>query len=248
VPNELGDAQKEFLIQLNSERLARVEQGLERNWIVQLVLAGVGLALVFNVGDLPKFLSRYVSQENYNLRPVAAILLAILLYYFMKLGHLLTRFIETRKLNDQLLDDYFGGKKKRSLEALRATESFFEVFYAPDTFGRPLVAAYYLISAMTISTGQAAAMYLILKAYGFNFWSVAAVVLAVVIMGLLYAGFWGSKRKHPGTTRVVIGCSVMTVVLFAVFFAYSTPYNPQEKHALVKTSGSTVEPKKEKAN
>jgi hypothetical protein len=216
VINALGATQKEFLIQLNSERLARVEQRLERNWMVQLVLAGVGIALVFDIGDLPKFLSRYISQQEYNLRPVATILLAILLYYFMKLGHLLTTFIETRKLNDWLLDEYLGASK-RDLEALRATESFFEIYYAPDEFGKPLVAAYYLISVITISTGQAAALYLIFKAYGVNFGSLAAVSLAVLAMGLLYIGFWGSKRKHPGTTAMVIACCVMTVLLFVVF-------------------------------
>jgi uncharacterized protein Usg len=216
ITNALDATQKEFLIQLNSERLVRVEQGLERNWMVQLVLAGVGLALVFDIGDLPKFLSRYVSQQEYNLRPVATILLAILLYYLMKLGHLLTTFIETRRLSDWLLDEYLG-PSKRNLEALRATESFFEVYYAPNEFGRPLVTAYYLTSAITISTGQAAALYLILKAYGINLWSLVAVSLAVVVMGLLYGGFWGSKRKHPGTTAMVIACCLMTVLLFIVF-------------------------------
>ena len=216
-PNAPGGPQKEeFLIQLNSERLARVEQGLERNWTVQLVLAGVGLALVFDIGDLPKFLSRYVSQQEYSLRPVAAILLVILLYYFMRLGHLLTRFIETRKLHDRLLDEYLG-ERKRDLEGLRATTSIFEVFYAPHAFARPLRAAYYLTSALTISTGQAAVLYLIFKAYGTNPWSVAAVVLALAAMGVCYWGFWRSKRTHPGTTPLVAACAVMGVLLFVVF-------------------------------
>jgi|SRR5215213_1301103 len=225
VTNALGEAQKEFLIQLNSERLERVEHGLERNWIVQLVLAGVGLALVFDIGDLPRFLSRYLSQQEYNLRPVAAILLAILLYYLMKLGRLLARFIDTKKLNDRLLDEYLGDRR-RDLEALRASEGFFEFFYAPDAFGRPLVAAYYIVSAITISTGQAAALYLILKAYGINFWSLAAVALALVVMVLLYIGFWQSKRKHPGTTRMLIACFVMTGLLFFVFIVCA----PREAH------------------
>jgi hypothetical protein len=212
----LSVTQQEFLIQLNSERLARVGLGLERNWMVQFVLAGVGLVLVFDIGDLPKVLSHYLIQQEYNPRPVAAILLAILLYYFMKLGRLLSTFIETRKLNDRLLDEYLG-ERKRDLEALRANENFFEFFYAPDTFDRPMVAAYYLISALTISTGQAAALYLVLKAYGINFWSLAIVSLAVLAMVLLYIGFWGSKRKHPGTTAMVIACCVMTVLLFLVF-------------------------------
>jgi MFS family permease len=211
-----GVPRQEFLIQLNSERLAHVEQGLERNWIVQLVLAGVGLALVFDIGDLPKFLSRFMSQQEYSLRSVAAILLVILLYYFMKLGHLLTRFIEARKLHDRLLDEYLG-ERKRDLEGLRPTTSVFEVFYAPHVFARPLRVAYYLSSALAISTGQAAVLYLIFKAYGLNPGSVAVVVVALAAMGVCYWGFWLSKRTHPGTTALVAACAVMAVLLFVVF-------------------------------
>jgi hypothetical protein len=233
VTNELGASQQEFLIRLSSERLARVEQALERNWVVQLILAGVGLALVFDIGDLPKLLSRYfLSQQDYNLRPVAAIFLAILLYYFMKLGQLLTRFIENRQLNDWLLEGYLG-EKKGALEALRVTESFFEVFYAPQAFRKPLVVAYYIISTITISTGQAASLYLMFKAYGRDPWSVAVMFLAVVIMTLLYLGFWGSKKKHPGTTKVVLACGGMTILLFIVFLAYAPP--PKEDPLLTHT-------------
>ena len=146
------------------------------------------------------------------------IFLAILLYYFMKLGHLLTRFIETRRLNDRLLEEYLADRKD-ILEALRVTESFFEVFYAPHTFKKPLVAAYYIISVITISAGQSASLYLMFEAYGRDPWSLVVMVLAVVIMVLLYIGFWGSKKDHPGTTRVVIACGAMTIVLFVVFLA-----------------------------
>lgn len=214
-------AQKEFLLGLSSERLVRVEQALERNWTVQLILAGVGLALVFEIGDLPRFLSKYVSQDVYNLRPVATILLALLLYYFMKFGHLLTAFIEARQLNDSLLHEYLGAtSRKETMKALRETTSFFEGFYSEDAFGGrgPLIAAYYLTSAVVISTGQAAALFLILKAYGANPWSIATISLSAIAIGLLYREFWRSKKNHPGTTTMVVACTLMAVVLFIVFY------------------------------
>jgi hypothetical protein len=91
----------------------------------------------------------------------------------------------------------------RQHDDLLGLVSFFEVFYAPAAFDKPLPAAFYLTSVMTLSTSQASALALILKAYGRSSWPVATVALAVVAMGLLYWGFWRSKRSHVGTTAIV---------------------------------------------
>jgi hypothetical protein len=214
-------AQKEFLVGLSSERLAHVAQALERNWTVQLILAGVGFALVFEIGDLPRFLSKYVSQDEYNLRPVATMLPAILLYYFMKFGHLLTTFIEARQLNDLLLLEYLGDSKQAP-KSLLETTSFFEVYYSTASFTGPLIAAYYVTCALVVSTGQAAALFLILKAYGANVWSMSAVALAAIALGLLYREFWRSKRGHPGTTAMAVTCPLAALLLFVVFCVFAS--------------------------
>jgi hypothetical protein len=92
-----GQPRVEFLIGLAYKELADVTKALERNWIVHLILAGIGIALVFDVGDLPKFLSKYMSQDTYDLKPAAAIILAVLLYYFARFGQLLSAFVESRQ-------------------------------------------------------------------------------------------------------------------------------------------------------
>ena len=216
---ERETAEKEFLLGLSSERLTRVEHALDRNWTVQLVLAGVGIALVFDVGDLPRFLSRYAMQQEYDLRPVAAVLIAVQLYHFMKLGHLLTAFVEARRLNQDLLDEYLANSSsgERS-KKLGETTSFFEGYYSPDAFGRgPLRVAYYLTAVVTVSTGQATALFLVLKAYGVNVWSVSVVALSAVAMGILYGGFWRSKRNHPGTTAIAMASALGALLLLLAF-------------------------------
>jgi hypothetical protein len=213
----------EFLIGLANKEVADVTKALERNWTVHLILAGVGVALVFDVGGLPKFLSKYVSQDSYDLKPAATIILAVLVYHFARFGQLLSAFVESRRLVDTLLERYVGAPLQTdTFKPLRETTSYFEGYYSASAFGGrggPVMTLYYLASGAVIATGQAAALALIIKAYGLNRWSVGAIAIAAVIMGVLYWGFWRSKKEQPGTKLLLLASVISATILF---FAFTT--------------------------
>jgi hypothetical protein len=219
------ESKREFLLGLSAAKLAKLEKALEINWIVQLALAAVGVALVFDIGDIPRALARYLSQEQYNLKPVAVIILALLLYFFMKFGHLLKMFLEARELHDHLMLGYVGSEiDGKSLAPLRETISFFEGYYSPQLFGGrgPLIFVYYIVSPLVISLSQAAALFLIIRAYGLNAVSSISITVSGIALLLLYWEFWKAKRNHPQTTRMVVSCIVLVfvwLVLFAVLTA-----------------------------
>jgi hypothetical protein len=215
----------EFLLGLSTEKLAKLENALENNWIVQLALAVGGLALIFDIGDFPRLAAKYLGQEKYSLKPVAAVAPALLLYFFMKFGHLLTAFLEARELHDHLLLRFIGSDfEGRSLSALRETTSFFEGYYSAKLFGGqgPLIFVYYAFSSVTMSIGQAAVLFLIVQAYGLTLWSSVAVAGCGIAILLLYREFWRAKKQHPQTTRMVVGCLVL-LVSWLVLFALQVP-------------------------
>src|ERR1700724_3302129 len=105
---EESDRKIEFLLKLTSDKVEKLEGALEKNWIAHLILAGVGLALVLNIGNLPGLLANYFLRGGYDKKAGATIILAALLYYFMKLGHLLTAFVDVSQLQASLSKDYLG--------------------------------------------------------------------------------------------------------------------------------------------
>ena len=102
------DARTEYLLKLTSDRVNGLESALEKNWIAHLVLAATGLTLVFHIGSFRDLLSNYFIHGGYDQKVIAAVDLALLLYYFMKLGHLLTLYVEGYELQKQLLEGYLG--------------------------------------------------------------------------------------------------------------------------------------------
>lgn len=215
----------EFLLELSSAKVEKLEKALEKNWIAHLILAGIGLALVFDIGDLPTFFARYFSQDQYNIRPGAVIILPIVLYYFMKFGHLLTSFIVARRLHDGMLRTYLGEQfENKDSRSLHETTSFFEVFYSTHSFAAPVVIAYFVVTPAVISVAQAAALFLVLQGYGCNAWSIGVLVLSGIVLLILYGAFWKSQKDHPGTTAVVVG-SVALVIAWLIIFAALSP-NP----------------------
>jgi hypothetical protein len=211
----------EFLLELSSAKVEKLEKALERNWIAHLILAGIGLAFVFDVGDVPRSFAKYFSQDQYNIRLAAVLIPPILLYHFMKLGHLLTSFIQARTLHDELLNAYLSDTSdKEKFRPLRETSSFFEVFYSTRAFGgpSPVVFAYFAVTPAVIAAAQAAALFLILQAYGYTAWSIGVVGLCAVVLIILYWAFWVSQRNHPHSTKVVIGC-ILLVIAWLILFA-----------------------------
>lgn len=236
-----------FLLGLSNKRLSDVTKALERNWTIQLILAGIGVALVFDIGDLPKFLSRYASQDAYDLKPAAAIILAVLLYHFMKFGHLLTAFVESHRLTDSLLQQHLGEDiQTKDFQPLQETTSYFEGYYSANAFGgrgRPVMTLYYFLSAAVIAISQAAALTLIVKAYGVNGWSIGTITVVAGIIGVLYRAFWRSNKDLPGTTLLVLASSLTAVALFFVFSAIPLREAVHQAVLLTPTTAASVSKK-----
>jgi hypothetical protein len=72
----------EYLLKLTSDRVNGLENALEKNWIAHLILAATGLALVFHIGSFRDLLSNYFIHGGYDQKVIAAVDLALLLYYF----------------------------------------------------------------------------------------------------------------------------------------------------------------------
>src|SRR5260370_33014124 len=75
----------EFLLNLNSAKISELESALERNWLTHVILSGVGVAMIFNVGHLRDVLAKYFAQAEYNAQAVAAVLLPRFFFYFLNI-------------------------------------------------------------------------------------------------------------------------------------------------------------------
>jgi len=222
VTNEQTKAQiVEFLLNLNSAKINKLESALEKNWIIHVILAGVGVALIFRIGNLPNLIvAKYFTQEQYDARAAAAIMLPIFLYYFMKLGHLLTLFNEARSLQDTLLKEYLTSQfDERQTESLHRTTSFLaESFYAGK--GDKMFISYLFVTSVVLSTAQGAALFLIVQAYHLNRWSIAGLTLSGIVLLILYFLFWRSQKDRFRATLAVLFSIVLTtawLIAFAVF-------------------------------
>ncbi len=211
----------EFLLNLNSAKINKLESALEKNWIIHVILAGVGVALVFRIGNLPNLLvAKYFPQGQYDAQAVAAIVLPIFLYYFMKLGHLVTLFNEARRFQDALLKEYLTSQfDEQETEPLHRTTSFLaESFYAGK--GGKLFLPYLFVTSVVVSTAQGAALFLVVQAYHLNRWSLAGLVLSGIILLILYFLFWNSQKDRLRATLAVVFAFVLTtawLIAFAVF-------------------------------
>ena len=210
----------ELLLNLNSAKINKLEGALEKNWIIHVILAGVGVALVFRIGNLPDLLAKYFTQGQYDAQAVAAIVLPIFLYYFMKLGHLLTLFNEARRLQDSLLKEYLTSQFdwQQAEPLLRTTSFLAESFYAGK--GGKLFLPYLFVTSVVVSTAQAAALFLVVQAYHLNRWSLAGLVLSGIVVLILYFLFWKSQKDRLRATLAVVFTFVLTtawLIAFAVF-------------------------------
>jgi len=143
----------EFLLRLNSDRVNGLEGALERNWIAHLILAGIGLALVFHIGRFRELLANYFVRGPYDQTAVATVVLALLLYYFMKLGHLLTLYVEANGLQQRLLKDYLGERFDPAKMVLRKSTNFYvEAFFSVKPFSpRETFWPYLLVTTVVVS-------------------------------------------------------------------------------------------------
>lgn len=200
----------EFLLNLNSAKISELESALERNWLTHVILSGVGVAMIFNIGHLRDVLAKYFAQAQYNAQAVAAVVLPIFLYHFMRLGQLVTAFNEARQLRDDLLRDYLGGVfHSLNLEPLHRSTSFLA-----ESFVKKGNWPYLLVTTATVTISQASALFLVVQAYGVNRFSVAILIVSAIVMLILYVLFWRFQSDRRRATLVVsLGLASLVLVL-----------------------------------
>ncbi|SRR6266567_4124636 len=200
----------EFLLNLNSAKISELESALERNWLTHVILSGVGVAMIFNIGHLRDVLAKYFAQAQYNAQAVAAVVLPIFLYHFMRLGQLVTAFNEARQLRDDLLRDYLGGAfHSLNMEPLHRSTSFLA-----ESFVKKGNWPYLLVTTATVTISQASALFLVVQAYGVNRFSVAILVVSAIVMLILYVLFWKFQSDRRRATLVVsLGLASLVLVL-----------------------------------
>ena len=215
----------ECLVELSCAKAERLAAALERNWTIHLILAGIGLAIVFDVGNLPEFLAKhFVDQDTFERKPVALILLPIVLFYFMKFGHLLTSFFDARKLVVESVQRYAGTPAEQALLSyLEETTSFFEIFF-PGSHpyeNRTLRLTALCITSLVFATEQATAVYLLIQTYNANYVSIAATVAILICFFLLYNAFLKSpavvgivKKRHVSIVWILLVTGILLLFYF----------------------------------
>jgi hypothetical protein len=217
-PPENDNHTNEFLLKLNSDRMSGLESALERNWVAHLLLAGIGLALVLPIGKFRDLLASYFVKGPYDQTVVATVLLAILLYYFMKLGHLPTLYVEASGLQQRLLQSYLGEQVDATKLVLRKSTNFYvEAFFAIKPFsGRDTFWPYLLVTTIIVSLAQATALYLVGQAFGLNRW-LPCLVLVSGTCGISYVVFVHAVQRLwlPRPLATVLLGVVLVVTLIA---------------------------------
>jgi hypothetical protein len=213
----------EVLLGLASTKTDALEKALERTWIAHVVVAGIGIAVVLNVGQVLQAIAGRYLQGASDLETVAPIMLAIYLYYFMKTGSLLTAFNEAKALRDRLLKDYLEGQPEEgTVGALHGTTSFLAAAFYDDEPGlvHPTGGTwwrwklgrwvpYFFITALVVSLAQAAALFLAFEAYHATarIWLVIVLIL-VIVLDIM---FWKPAPSTPTTTSQSIRPSVKEI-------------------------------------
>ncbi|QBR04424.1 hypothetical protein [Paraburkholderia pallida] len=214
----------ERLLELSFAQAEKLAVALERNWTIHLVLAAAGLAIVFDVGNLPEFLVKhFVDQDTFERKPVALILLPIVLFYFMKFGHLLTSFFDARRLVVEAVEKYGDTPAEQALlSGLEETTSFFEVFFpGSDPYKNETLRFVALcIVSLVFSTEQATAIYLLIQTYNANYVSIVMTVSILVCFFLLYAAFFKSRAVAGtvGKKVAAISCILLIAGILLLFF------------------------------
>ena len=92
-------------------------------------------------------LSQYFIKGEYDKKGVAAIILAILLYYFMKLGHLLSSYADANDLQSSLTGDF----DQPTTLPLRKSISFFAEAFSDESFANNSFWSYLLVTTAVVT-------------------------------------------------------------------------------------------------
>jgi hypothetical protein len=216
---ENGAHKSEFMLKLNSDRVSELESALERNWIAHLILAGIGLALVLPMGRFRDLLASYVVHGTYDQTAFAIVLLAVLLYYFMKLGHLLTLYAEASHVQQDLLQSYLGKPVDDHVKKLvrpKSTNFYAEAFLGKKPFRENnTYLPYLVVTQIIVALAQAAPLYLVMQAFGLKWW-VPCLVLASDACWVIYRVFV-RKRRLPEALAIAIATVLLFINLIACF-------------------------------
>jgi hypothetical protein len=196
-PADKREAQNKILLDLATAKIVRLEDALEQNWLAHLILAGIGLALVFNIANLPGIVSAYYIRGPYDKEAVAAILLVLLLYFFMKLGGLLSVYMDASGWRADLLNDFDPSK---TLLVGKSSNFFIEAF-SDDAFRSDTFRPYLFMSTAVVTLAQSAAVFLVVEAYGTDVWLPAEFLACGA---LLIYGFTRLGKSSQHLLRAVI--------------------------------------------
>jgi hypothetical protein len=220
VPLDEGDRKCEFLLKLNSDRVNELEGALERNWMAHLILAGIGLALVIPIGKFRDIVANYFVREPYDQTVIATVFLAILLYYFMKLGHLMTLYMEAIELRRGLLKKYLGPHPEAgNLVSRKSTNFYVEAFFGMKPYSDDDTSLIYLlVTSIIASIAQSSALYLVGQAFGLWRW-LPLLVLASGACGITYTKFaQPPKRSRTARTIAALPASVFMIATLVLCF------------------------------
>ncbi|HEY2169355.1 MAG TPA: hypothetical protein VGJ30_06990 [Candidatus Angelobacter sp.] len=206
----------ELLLTLTSDKIGKLENALEQNWLVHVILAAVGIAMVLNTGHLRDVLAKYLGEEKYNARAAAAVLLPVFLYQFMRLGQLVTAFNEAKKLQEGLLKDYFPAR--RDMEPIHSSTSFLA-----ESFRKPMPACwpYLIVTSAIVATAEAAAMCLVIQAYGLDRFTIAILAASAAVLVTLYVLFWKSQKDRSRATLAISLMLGFFLLIAVVIFAFA---------------------------
>ena len=207
----------ELLLTLTSDKIGKLEKALEQNWLAHVILAGVGIAMVLNTGHLRDVLAKYLGEQQYNDRAAAAVLLPVFLYYFMRLGQLVTAFNEAKRFQKRLLKDFFptAPYNDDDMEPIHSSTSFLaESFRKP----KPDCWPYLLVTSAIVALAGVTAMCLVVQAYGWD--SMTRIVLAasVVALVILYVLFWLVQKDRSRATLAISLMLGFSILIAAFLF------------------------------
>jgi len=213
-PNREEDLR--FLIQLSSNKLDKVDKELGRNWIYQVIIVAISVAIIFNIGKTPSALKLYLFKSEEIDSPFYIAIPLVLLYLFMRFGHLLGTFVKTHKMHDSLLDEYNKRiKVKNNVMSLYSTTNFFELYYrgkGTSSPGRIVIFSFLIFTMLILSFNHASSIFFLSLALNYSKWLV--IPIYSIIIFFLYRQFYISIEDIQYSRRMVI-----IIIIVSIMFA-----------------------------
>jgi hypothetical protein len=198
------------------------KKDLEKNWIYQMILAGISLSLVFGLGRL---LSKYFFQEEGRENIFYIIIPMLSLYLFLRFGALLSNFSAVRTEFENLSKTYLKNNRINiDPSTIFNTNSYFE-FYHREGLDVSII-IYCLFAPIILSASHASSIYMIWKQVNSNGlafvglgFSICSVYSIIIVM--LYYIFWRNNKKNKFVASSIGITIFITFILVALIFNYA---------------------------